>query len=467
MTTQSLLVKQNWTKAGNAYVGDTPAGDSIEAFLASKNTAPNSGSAIWASSQVTDGNGAGTFADPYSLRGAVYSASVGSEVVLKDDGVYQLTNPMNIEWDYGDTQYPANNGGTDWDTNNPKIVTMNIGKPTQESERITIRGEQGKLPTIDCQQMLFCFMEQNAYMTFRALNFTNAGTVFSVFSGCNYAKFDLISVDMVLGGDNSAPIKISNGGSEYGSVTRYYVNGPGLNSEGVHGNTCGIYNRINHHWTYRYCTIHNIPNGIIYKHPNNPAAIGGSANVTGLFENIHIYDTDYTTPLTCNGYTFRNIVFDRAVFSQNGGPGGDGVTYGGGDNLVDHCITGKFTLGTGASVTNGPEDGNGNVIKNCIIGDIDIHRYTAQVNTNQTDYNLYSGNMYQSGNLLTLAQKQANTEPANQDGNSLSGFPTYLAADVSEPSSFALQAGSLGEGSAELNNNIGLLNVAALGVMGA
>lgn len=469
MTAQSLLVKQNWTKVGNAYVGDNPAGDSIEAFLASQNTAVNSSSAIWASSQVTDGNGTGTFADPYSLRGAIYSAGLGDEVVLKDDGTYQLTNPMNLASNYDDTTYPdsfngGGTGGTAWGGGNPKVVTMSTAKPTQESERITVRGEQGTLPTIDCQEMRFISLESNSYMTFRALKFINTREVFHVYTGSNYLELDLLAVEMSLGGDNFSPFKLDVG-AEYGSLTRSHIQGPGTVADGVNANTNGVYNRHNNHWTYSNLTIHNFPLGLYFKHPNDPSDVGGVANVTGLVENVHVYNTDrdFGSNFSGNGYTFRNCLLNGIKMGATGGTGANGVAFGGSDCTFENVTFIGRCQFDGDGLANGGS--NDPTITDCVFGErLDGLPSDTTPDFNATsNYNLFSQNAFLVNTVTeTFAQWKTGT---GGDANSIQATPSFVGSDESVPSDWALQANTSGAGAASNGSDMGC-DVSLVGVKG-
>ena len=474
MTTQSIAVGDNWVKSGNSYVGDQPSGvgSAIASFLASQNTAPNSGSAIWASSQVADGNGSGTFADPYSLRGAIYSAGLGSEVVLKDDGVYQLTNPMNLASDFDDTTYPDSfsaggpTGGTAWGGGNPKVVTMATAKPTQESERITIRGEQGTLPTIDCQQMRFMSLEFNQFMTFRAMNFINTRDVFYVFEGCENAEFDLIAADMVIdAGGNLAPITI-NAGTEVGSVTRHYAKGPGQLSDGINANCCGIFNRVNNGWTYQNVTVHNFPLGIYYKHPNDPADVGGLGGVTGLFENVHVYDTDRSNGnnLSCNGYTFRNCLLNGAKFGANGGTGANGIAEGGFGCVIDNVtfFENKVEFDGAALATGGSSTPT--AIDSVFANRFDGHPFDAGTGFTVTssNYNLFGLDAFL---VNTVTQTFAQWQTAqSSDANSIQATPSFVGSNPATPSDWAL-LGS-GASASSVGADMGC-DVTTIGVMGA
>ncbi len=74
MTTQSLLVKQNWTKAGNAYVGDQPAFSNLAMPLSgwTIGTNPNGTLAIATTDETDD-----TFDG--SATNAVDGTAVGAE----------------------------------------------------------------------------------------------------------------------------------------------------------------------------------------------------------------------------------------------------------------------------------------------------------------------------------------------------------------------------------------------------
>jgi len=439
----------------------------IEAFLASQNTEANSPTAIWASSQVADGNGSGTFADPYSLRGAVYNATLGSEVILKDDGVYQTTNPLDVKSDASDSTPEdfagGSTGGTVWGDANPKIVTMSIQKPTQESERITIRGEQGTLPVIDCQEMHFIHIEDCPYLTFFGLKFINTQTVFFINPASQYWKINRCAFYMTLGGDNKSPIKHSGRSSDFGEVDRCYMEGPGLSSEGVHANTCGIYTRLSNNITFKNCTIHNFPLGFYFKHPNNP--LDGTGN-TGLLENLHIYNCDRAGGIDFAGsnYTLRNNLMLGGRWSAAGGAGADGVTYGG-RNLVFENNT---FLGTGNedfnfSASQGEGGENSTATNNIFAGRYNGVPYKATPVFGATnDYNLFANGFYINQVARTLAQWQSDS---GQDANSVAEATSFVGSDETKPLDWAVADGGAKNGGSD-GNDMGC-DVTKVGLFGA
>lgn len=444
----------------------------IQGIMAALNNEPNAADAIWASSLVVDGQGSGTFADPYSLRGAVYNATQGKEIILKDDGVYTLTNRIITNDDYDDRTY---NTWTSTDVlnpigANPRLVECNIVAPTQESERITIRGEQYTQPTLDAQDGVLFALDNSPYLTFRALKVINAEAAFVVGdkrTDSRYIEFDLIDGKMSTGGDNVGLIKVSDNRGDHGKITRSIIEGPGLESEGVHGNTGAIYMRWVNHYTIDQVTLHNSPVSLYYKHPNDPSQADGGTP-TLLFKNMHLYNCDRYggTMWAFNNAFVENCIIDAGVLIGNiGGLGQNNVTGGNDNTFKNLTITGNLTYDENTEPLAGADAANGNQLIDCVVGGYSNWPYTNSLTTTSTsDYNLFiNDSIVHKGVGHTLAEWKAASVPAGQDVNSIAGSPTYKVTPVeSDPLTYALAINSFGIAAGSDGSDIGA-NVLTVG----
>jgi len=386
---------------------------------------------------------------------------------LKDDGIYTITNPFRIRWDFGDK---TQNTWTSTDItmpsgDNPRLVEMLMETPTIESERIVIRGEQGTQPTIDCEEQVFCFNDGKPFVTWQAMKFINSGATVIVGTegsfDSKYVYFDLLDITMTVSGSGSnvGGIMVNERAGDYGQITRVLVNGPGTVGSGEGANTGTVFLRRVNHYTIDGFTGHNAALGLYFKHPND-ASLADGGTPTLLFKNMYFYncDRDNGMNLSANGATIENCVLIGGFIGNTGGLGENSVT-GGNDNTFDHItFTGSFlSYDNDTEGLSPPTASNGNALIDCILPQYNIWTGSnALTNTSTSNYTLYANDIEYKDVAFTLAAWQSGSTPASQDVNSLSGSPTFLATPVDgEASTYELDPSSLGYGTGSSSSNMG------------
>ncbi|CAM1370959.1 conserved hypothetical protein [Tenacibaculum sediminilitoris] len=249
------------------------------------------------------------------------------------------------------------------------------------------------------------------------------------------------------GGDNHGFFQALNYNSDYFGIFNCNFTGPGVISDGVHGNTAAIIAFRVTHMRIENNVITNAPRPLYYKHSNQ--SINGPAD-------IHIkynYQPETSTGESCffagkaEGGVFEitNNIFSSDVEISNGG----------GSEQPDGHFISHNTFLSDLKIQNGNDPViNATIENNVILGNLELLRYKTNTNTNTSNYQLLGGNIYYQSEEYTLAQWKVNSVPDNQDLNSIAGFPRFLDPIIN-PKSYELQMNSPGKGAASNGQDIG------------
>ena len=131
-------------------------------------------------------------------------------------------------------------------------------------------------------------MVEKSYNVVQKINFYGGATWFLLRYDLHVDHFDIKNCKAILsdGGDNTGFV-YAQSGSEYVSIRKCNVTGPGLLSQGIHPNSCCIIAANSYALHIDSCTLTNAPLGINLKHGN---MLPDSSKI--VLENNFIYNTD-------------------------------------------------------------------------------------------------------------------------------------------------------------------------------
>lgn len=274
----------------------------------------------------------------------------------------------------------------------------------------------------------------------------------------NHTFRNVIGTGSGLGGDNVGFVVMKN--SNCDKIGVFNCDLVASSEAGVHGNTSAIILFGVDRFKIENNRLSGGARSFYFKHSNS-----GDAETAGWsFRKNFITNSRDGSQIAGRHGVIEDNIFDSDLYFGN---------FGGGlpqrDCVVNHnTFTGRLLLSRrDAPVQN-------NLVTNNIIDLLRIYEYGDDSNpdhfntTNQFDYNLYTS---QAANKIktrrvdfaTLADWQANSEPANQDVNSLEGQPVYINNALTEPSHYKLSTISVGYSEASDNKDIGA-KTASVGV---
>jgi len=349
----------------------------------------------------TTGSDATTYANndidnPWaSPQEAWYNAAAGDTVFFRA-GTYTITTQIN-------TKFNGNSG--------------TAGSP------IVFRSYPGEQATFASYAITgTVFLIEKDYNHVYDIDFTgNAATWFHLGYDVTGEHFEVsyCNVSLGTGGDNTGFV-LTTPRSDYLVLEYCTIEGPGLQSEGYHGNTSCIFSSVMDYGTIRYNTLHNAPIGIYFKHANDE-------NSSNVISNNYIYNCDRYSIETNSQYAeFSNNIIgaDCGAFrvnEANGSPMGD-------NNTISH----NTIMSGGILLSTDDTGADNNTITNNIISS-----YTNCCDGNTWDYNLYV-----SGSAIGA------NDIANQS-------PTFTTTPQVDPADFVLDAASYGYGGGSDGEDVG------------
>ena len=156
----------------------------------------------------------------------------------------------------------------------------------------------------------------------------------------------------------------------------------------------------------------------------------------------------------CNGSEFSHCIFDTS--SGGGSYGGDDGGADGAGNNTNNTFEYCTFPGAFSNIRDGNNGVNGqdNTIRNSIIGgQLTIWNNLSGTHNTTLNYNAYGANIHEFTTARNLSQWQTYY---GQDANSVAGSPTFVATtDPTDPSTYALAGGSVGENAAENGQDMG------------
>ena len=358
-----------------------------------------------------------------------------------------------------------------------------------EALPVTVTGYLDEVVTIDLSSV-DTWLEHGAkhWWTFKKLTFTNTLQAFAVgqYGYTLHSTFDQLIVHGTRDGDNSAAIKLWNGGVDHTVVTNSHFEGtdsshstdnaPAWGSNGKLG-SCVYASKPRHLKVLNNVCLNTIHGLVYYKHNVWDAdkifeSVGLPIDESPIdIEVAYNYTKnalDETMYFAASHAHVHNNIFDNVgeyLFNARAGgaPGGDYNTYNHNTFINSGLtMTGKYQP---EPETAGALDGsiNNTVTNNVFMYLTAIHEY---VNNGvdeigdvdfglTTNYNMYPQEtaMLSLGVNYTLAQWKTFY---GQDGNSISGVPTFVGVCThSNISNCALATGSAGKGVSSSGTDMG------------
>ncbi|CAL2085003.1 conserved exported hypothetical protein [Tenacibaculum sp. 190524A05c] len=248
------------------------------------------------------------------------------------------------------------------------------------------------------------------------------------------------------GGDNHGFFQALNYNANYLGIFNCNFTGPGV--DGVHGNTASVIVFGTTHLRIENNVFTNAPRPFYFKHSNQ--SIKAAADVHIRYN----YQPETSKGESCfiagraEDGTFEIVdnIFESTVEISNGG---------GGEQPEGHFISHNTFL-SDLNLMNGNDPViNATLENNVIMGDLELLRYSSNINTNTSNHELITGNIYYQSNVYTLSDWQHNSVPSGQDVNSIAGTPQFLGGSPSTPEYYKLDINSLGKWQASDGEDIG------------
>ena len=438
MTAQSIAVGDNWTKAGNDYVGSSPNGvtfpyDSTREVVAGAyHVDPVSGSDANNGILVADG-GTGAWA---TINTNLATLTAGDTLYLREG-----THPVTLQ----DMKFGYNDG-----------TVGNL---------IEITSYPSEQPVIDCQGTIWIDrFDQKDYWKFshfKIINYITAIEIGQDIASTN-CEFYSILAETNVGGDNvgfirwlqGTDINIDRVKTVYTGLSQPHLNTGGIYINNPSGANTGV---IDHYESYGF------PQGIYFKH-GKPDELAYSSKI--VVKNSFITETTRN----CIGYNPASVLFENSIFTEtvdlSADDGGSAADW----NVFDHC-----TLYGGVYLRNNADAGDvtyagaqNNKFADCII----LARFRigedASV-TSDSDYNLIAPSIIEH-TFIASPQSSTAVDLAgwrtfnSSDANSIEATPVFNEATPINIADFALASGS-GLNAASDGADMGA-DVNKVGVMG-
>ena len=386
----SLALGQGGGSGGSAFIEITYTLDQVQAIFAAMNTEAAPADAVWASALAPDQDNAGLTQDgsksnPYSLRRAIYSATPGKHVLLKDDGVYTQSKVIQTKSQYDEDNYILHT------QESPNIIPWAMQEPTSATEKIVIRGEPGTCPALDFTN--FYFDVAIDFLEISYLRANNAGQCviadgFGNFSGpCQGTHVHHVVGEFTQqtgGASNQAFFTIRKGGATGGAKPVFEYNFvKGDNSSPNHNNSCFYIDKTNK-WTIRNNYFYGVQSHVVFfKAANEYVLEGGLQTVDIAFENNY-----------CDG----NV--DWA---------------GSGGMIKNNVITENLTLIASSGGQSTDQDHN-TLQNNTVLGNITLNRRDWECDNNALSNNIMSALKIQTGkNGVSPLEPSTNTNTSNHN----------------------------------------------------
>jgi hypothetical protein len=378
-----------------------------------------------------------------SLGHAIYSLSAGDTLHIRS-GTYTPHYPLLVRSDYANRTY----GG------DPSL-TMMAESGTLDAP-VIIQSYEGEDVVVDLQNSnspTFIVIDNKNNWTFKDFSVINAGSAFVV--GLQAAAtgiiFDGLEIRSVVGGDNSANIKINSGDAENITIKNSTLIGPGLAPD-IHLNTAVIYARRLRQLDISNNHISNAPIGIYYKHRPED----GIENISIKIEKNIIDNTSRASAQleTVKATISNNIITpNNAPFNLNNAAGAPGGDY----NYLTHN-----TFGVSVNLRWDTQDGDptpgaiGNTLENNIfLSELYMHWYSDIPHKTTSDFNLYASEFATGENRKQYRLNEWQYH-ARLDYNSIEGKPVFSGFLDSNPEHYRLLNSSPGYRAANDKTDIGV-----------